>query len=420
MTLSKNLIQQHLRFILYQSDRLHRRRRNLLVLFAALVLLVSILASSVMDVAFAQALPAIFLELRPSSQEVQAGSSAAFNATVIPLGNWGTGNVTLAVVNPPKGVTAMFSPEKRVNITAKAFASVLTVNISPDAPVGKTTLTIRGTGYANWNGTKEPAPLDATVDAELSTIGPPCIGKPPSDGSSRAAYVDYTAEPYLAQAASKSDLVVLGTVTGINDTTILGDGTVYTHYLFLPSTYLKGLSLDNHQIILSKLGGTCGSYTMTAIDDFKINVGEQYVLFISTRTGQNGVVNGWQGIYPVIDGKIYSMLSAGRGGPDISTSRMVDGWSLEQFKAEIEKQIIVTTSTQTTTETFTVIVNGTSLVTSTTQTTTTVVTSTETTAATSTYAWALSAILTIAVLAVVLLLRRKHAPSGQKQGERPE
>jgi hypothetical protein len=60
---------------------------------------------------------------------------------------------------------------------------------------------------------------------------PLCFGTLPSDGLTRAVYVDYTAEQYLAQVASKSEYIVMGTISGIANTTVTSDGLVYTNYL---------------------------------------------------------------------------------------------------------------------------------------------------------------------------------------------
>jgi hypothetical protein len=113
-------------------------------------------------------------------------------------------------------------------------------------------------------------------------------------------------------------------------------------------------------------------------DDLEVKPGEQYVLFLSNRTGNIAIAYGWQGVYPVVNGTIYSMLSADKGGPDIPSSRIVHGWSLEQFKAEIEKPLVVKTLTQTVTETRIVVTNGTSSTGTVTSVTTIVVTTTAT------------------------------------------
>jgi hypothetical protein len=145
---------------------------TLLVLVVTSVLVV---ASSMLDVAFAQYPPAIYLDLKPQSQDIHAGGgSVTFNLTVLTVGVWGTGNVGFRVVNLPQGVTATFSPSQMTNITAKGSSSILIVNAAADASPGKTTLTILGEGAAlppRYNETYIVR-LNRSVDAELNIIVP--------------------------------------------------------------------------------------------------------------------------------------------------------------------------------------------------------------------------------------------------------
>ncbi len=149
---------------------------------AAIIILVVVIvlfaALAVPEAAFAQAFPAILLEVKPQSQTIQAGGSATYNVTLYPQGSWYTWNVTLSLLNPPKGVTATFSPKNPGMDRNNSYTSVMTVYVAADAPQGNNkTLAI------HWNGTISRISLESnkllyrfdlnsTTNATLNIVAP--------------------------------------------------------------------------------------------------------------------------------------------------------------------------------------------------------------------------------------------------------
>jgi hypothetical protein len=80
----------------------------------------------------------------PSSQTINAGSSASYTASATPLNGF-TGTVDLSVSGLPTGATASFNP---ASITGGSGSSTLTVTTSSSTPAGTYTLTIHETSGA--------------------------------------------------------------------------------------------------------------------------------------------------------------------------------------------------------------------------------------------------------------------------------
>lgn len=112
--------------------------------------------------------PSIFLGSDPLSQNVQPGGSTTFKIAVYPQGDWKIGNVTLALVDPPQGVTATFNPEKMVDMSKDGASSNLTVNVAANAPQGTITLAVRGTGIAYQPVGTQATALNATTYVTLN------------------------------------------------------------------------------------------------------------------------------------------------------------------------------------------------------------------------------------------------------------
>lgn len=150
------------------SEKSSLTRALLLLLLLSTVLVIP-------ESAFAQFFPAIFLEVKPQSQTVQAGSSATLNLTLYPQGPWYTWNVTFSLLNPPQGVTATFNP-KNTSAGGNDFTSVMTVNVASDVLQGNRTLAI------HWNGTVSRSlgpnttpyrfDLNSTTNATLNITAP--------------------------------------------------------------------------------------------------------------------------------------------------------------------------------------------------------------------------------------------------------
>jgi hypothetical protein len=118
--------------------------------------------------------PKIFLVANPSVQDAPAGGSASFDVIVYPGGDWKSGDVALAVENPPQGVTVTFNPEEMTDVQLEGFTSKATVSVAAGTPEGKVTLEVRGagTGYSNAGGppTDLFASTDLTVNIVASTV----------------------------------------------------------------------------------------------------------------------------------------------------------------------------------------------------------------------------------------------------------
>lgn len=114
--------------------------------------------------------PHIFLGADPESQNVQAGGSATVKVTVYPQGDWRTGDVALALLNPPSGVTVTFNPVKMTDVQLEGFASNMTVKVAADAPQGKITLAVRGSGTGYPNIGSQTTVLNSTAYVELNIV----------------------------------------------------------------------------------------------------------------------------------------------------------------------------------------------------------------------------------------------------------
>jgi len=112
--------------------------------------------------------PSLFFGIDPSSQDVQAGGSATFTVNIYPQGDWKTGTVTLSLVDPPQGVTAIFDPEKMENIEIDGAAAKMTVKVGADVPQGKVTLTVEGTGTALPQAGQQGADLESKSDVTVA------------------------------------------------------------------------------------------------------------------------------------------------------------------------------------------------------------------------------------------------------------
>lgn len=114
--------------------------------------------------------PSLFFGIDPSSQDVQAGGSATFTVNIYPQGDWKTGTVTLSLVDPPQGVTAIFDPAKMENIEIDGAAAKMIVKVGADVPQGKVTLTVEGTGTALPQAGQQGADLESKSDVTLNIV----------------------------------------------------------------------------------------------------------------------------------------------------------------------------------------------------------------------------------------------------------
>lgn len=115
--------------------------------------------------------PSIFIDADPPSQDVQIGSSSTFKVTVYPQGDWKSGEVALALINPPpNGVTLTLSPEKMTDVQLEGFTSEVTVKIAADVPQGKITLQIQATGVAIAKSNGKSEPLESSTSTVLNIV----------------------------------------------------------------------------------------------------------------------------------------------------------------------------------------------------------------------------------------------------------
>ncbi len=115
--------------------------------------------------------PSIFIDADPPSQDVQIGGSTTFTVTVYPQGDWKSGDVSLALVDPPpNGVTVTLSPEKMTDVQLDGFVSEVTVKITAGTPQGEITLQIHGAGTAIAKSTGKSAPLDSSTSTVLNIV----------------------------------------------------------------------------------------------------------------------------------------------------------------------------------------------------------------------------------------------------------
>jgi hypothetical protein len=94
--------------------------------------------------ALAPGVLAVFLTITPEIQNVSAGDSAKFNVLIVSKGEWTQGIVKLELLEPPKGISAIFEPNP-VNLTDKANATMMVI-VADDVPAQRILLTVRGEG----------------------------------------------------------------------------------------------------------------------------------------------------------------------------------------------------------------------------------------------------------------------------------
>jgi hypothetical protein len=134
--------------------------------------LLLLIASSLIPVSFELALqpPSIFLGADPAAQDIPVGGSAIFEVTVYPQGDWKSGDVTLALVNPPQGITATLNPVKMTDVPLDGFTSNLTVKVSADAALGTITLAVRGIGTGYPSVSQGTTSLNSTALIKLNIV----------------------------------------------------------------------------------------------------------------------------------------------------------------------------------------------------------------------------------------------------------
>ncbi len=134
------------------------------------IAIIAVLLVLTPQVAFAlvQGEPSIFMSASPTAQDAPAGGSAEFTITIYPQESWVKGSVNLELSEPPEGVTATFEPNPVQAADPELGVSVMTVNISSDAPQGMVALKIVGRGVEDIKGTK----VESDVGVKLNIVEP--------------------------------------------------------------------------------------------------------------------------------------------------------------------------------------------------------------------------------------------------------
>ena len=158
--------------------------------------------------------PSLFFGIDPSSQDVQAGGSATFTVNIYPQGDWKTGTVTLSLVDPPQGVTAIFDPEKMENIEIDGAAAKMTVKVGADVPQGKVTLTVEGTGTALPQAGQQGADLESKSDVTLNIVSS-------TQKTTNKTTTTTTAAANVTSSTTSSSTAATATVTSLVTTTVV-------------------------------------------------------------------------------------------------------------------------------------------------------------------------------------------------------
>ncbi|MCL4435973.1 MAG: hypothetical protein M1503_02155 [Thaumarchaeota archaeon] len=157
--------------------------------------------------------PSLFFGIDPASQDVQSGGSATFIVNIYPQGDWKTGTVTLALVNPPQGISATFAPEKMENIEIDGTTAKMTVQVAADVPQGKVTLTVEGTGTALPQSGPQSADLESKSDITLNII-------------SSAQKTTTTTTANKTSTTTNSSTAATATITSVVTTTVVATTTL--------------------------------------------------------------------------------------------------------------------------------------------------------------------------------------------------
>ena len=158
--------------------------------------------------------PSLFFGIDPSSQDVQAGGSATFTVNIYPQGDWKTGTVTLSLVDPPQGVTAIFDPEKMENIEIDGAAAKMTVKAAADVPQGKVTLTVEGKGTA-LPQTGQSVDLESKSDITLNIVSST------QKTTNKTTTTTTTAATNVTSSTTRSSTAATATVTSLVTTTVV-------------------------------------------------------------------------------------------------------------------------------------------------------------------------------------------------------
>ncbi len=160
--------------------------------------------------------PSLFFGIDPSSQDIQAGGSATFTVNIYPQGDWKTGTVTLALVNPPQGVTATFDPAKMENIELNGASAKMTVNIAAAVPQGTITLTVEGTGSA-LPQTGPSVDVESKSDVTLNIVS----SAQKTTNTSTTTTKTVTIANVTSSTTSSSSAAATATITSLVTTTVV-------------------------------------------------------------------------------------------------------------------------------------------------------------------------------------------------------
>ncbi len=191
----------------------------------AALFLISILVAP-MSYALAPGVLAIFLTATPETRNVSAGGSANFTISIVSKGEWVRGNVTLELLEPPKGISAIFEPNP-VNLTDTANVTMTAV-VAPDVPTQHILLTVRGTGAEETfqKVTNSIVAVDINVTGSKTTQ---------SQGGVTTSFVTTT-------ATSTATTTVTTTLVSTTTATVSSGVSVGTAYVIIGVTAILALA----------------------------------------------------------------------------------------------------------------------------------------------------------------------------------
>ncbi|GAW93416.1 hypothetical protein [Calderihabitans maritimus] len=111
----------------------------------------------------------------------------------------------------------------------------------------------------------------------------------------------------LAKLTDRADAIVIGTFKDVITEGIIDRTNIpYTDFSFKVEKVIKGSIEDNSNIVIHQLAGNINGQVVQDRDDPLFKIGEKALLFLGYGT-KYFVLNGAQGRFPIINGKVSSM-----------------------------------------------------------------------------------------------------------------
>ncbi len=215
--------------------------------------------------------PSLFIGAQPTSQTVPAGGgSANFTVDVYPQGDWKTGTISFALVDPPKGVTATFNPAKLVDIDLGGGSTIMTVSTTADVQ-GTLNLTIKSEGKATPNAGGVDMPVDASTDVTLTVGG---NTQPTNTTTTTTTKTNTTTTTTTLATNSSTTVSSVSTVTSLITSTLT---TTSTSTVTIISTERINQTTQQSTGAASGMNPLTNSYVMFGIGALAVSS----VLFVS-------------------------------------------------------------------------------------------------------------------------------------------